>query len=199
MKSLRYLLTALSLACCLMTVSLQAQPEDKTATDEKSQPVELKLGDGVLNLMVPGDWTKEQPRTNIVEAEFSLKAVEGDDENGRLTMMASGGGAEANIERWKGQFTQPDGAKAEDAAKVEEKTIDDMKVHVVDISGNFMDAPRGPFGPKVERKGYRMLAAIVETGKGDYFLKLYGPKKTIDANADQFGEMIKSLKGAKKE
>ncbi len=42
---------------------------------------------------------------------------------------------------------------------------------------------RGPVAPAVERPNYRMLAAIIETGgAGNYFLKFYGPEKTVAAN-----------------
>jgi hypothetical protein len=40
-----------------------------------------------------------------------------------------------------------------------------------------------------------MLAAIVETeDNGNYFVKFYGPKATVDKNADAFHSMIESLK-----
>ena len=40
-----------------------------------------------------------------------------------------------------------------------------------------------------------MLGAIIQTkDKGNYFLKLYGPKATIDENEKGFQEMVKSLK-----
>jgi hypothetical protein len=39
-----------------------------------------------------------------------------------------------------------------------------------------------------------MLAAIIETGgAGNYFLKFYGPEKTVAANEKAFLEMVKGL------
>ena len=53
----------------------------------------------------------------------------------------------------------------------------------------------GPFGPKTERENYRMLGAIIETANdGRYFVKLYGPRKTIDKQAAQFKKMIQGVK-----
>ena len=172
----------------------EGDSEKDKAEGEKEKSVELKLGDGILTMQVPESWKKKKPRNNIVESEYEVTAVEGDEINGRLTMMASGGGIEANIARWKSQFKSKDG---EGNSKVEKKEIDGMEVHVVDLKGNFMDAPRGPFGPKVERENYRMLGAIVKTEKADYFLKLYGPEKTIDANAKRFAAVVESLKTKK--
>jgi hypothetical protein len=40
-----------------------------------------------------------------------------------------------------------------------------------------------------------MLGAIIQTKEaGNYFLKLYGPKPTIDQAEKGFQEMVKSLK-----
>jgi hypothetical protein len=55
----------------------------------------------------------------------------------------------------------------------------------------------GPFagGKTIMRENYRMLGAIIQTkDKGNYFLKLYGPKATIDENEKGFQELVKSLK-----
>ena len=48
------------------------------------------------------------------------------------------------------------------------------------------------------RPDYRMLAAIVETEAGNYFIKLYGPAKTLGAQADAFRAMVESLKEDRK-
>ena len=68
---------------------------------------------------------------------------------------------------------------------------------MVDLSGTYKDSPGGPFagGKPVMRDNYRMLGAIIQTkDKGNYFLKLYGPKATIDENAKGFQNMVKSIK-----
>jgi hypothetical protein len=129
----------------------------------------------------------------IIEAEFAIPAVEGDKNDGRLTIMAAGGSVEANIDRWIGQFSQPDGKSTKDQTKSEKITVDGQEVHLVDISGTYKDQ-RGPLAPAQTFENYRMLAAIVSTkDAGRYFLKLYGPKKTIAANEEAFRKMVESL------
>ena len=144
-------------------------------------------------MTVPGEWSQVKPANNIIEAEFQIAAVEGDDESGRLTMMSASGGAKANIERWYGQFKQADGSSTKDAAKVSEMDVNDLKVHVVDISGDYSP----PFGAKGKSENYRMLAAIIEVGKGEIYLKLIGPQKTIGENDKKFKEMVESVKAGK--
>jgi hypothetical protein len=143
-------------------------------------------------LMAPEGWVAKQPRTKIVEHEFAVPAVKGDELDGRVTVMGAAGTIDANIERWHKQFTQPDGSETKDKAKVEKKKIAGQEVIVVDISGTYMDAP-GPQAPGVPRKDYRMLAAIVQTKNGNAFIKFYGPQKTVTENAAGFNKMLDSL------
>ena len=42
-----------------------------------------------------------------------------------------------------------------------------------------------------------MLGAICQTKAGNYFLKLYGPKKTIAASEKDFRALVESLEVAK--
>ena len=150
------------------------------AKDQKVEPLAIKVAGGNLAFQATGKWKKVPPRSRMLEAELKIPKIEDDPQDGRLTIMGAGGTIDANIVRWQGQFTQPDGADTSDKTKVEKKTIADQTVHMVDISGTFMDSPGGPFSgqPKVERKNYRMLAAIIETASnGNYFVKFYGPKE----------------------
>jgi hypothetical protein len=146
-----------------------------------------------LTLTAPEGWEKKQPASTIIAYEFHAPAAKDDKQNGRLTIMKAGGSVEANIDRWYAQFSQPDGSKTKDRAKVEKETIAGKTVHVADISGTYKDQ-RGPMAPAVERENYRMLGAIIETDGGNFFVKLYGPAKTIAEHEKTFRAMLESLK-----
>lgn len=147
---------------------------------------------------VPAEWKKIQPKSNIVEYEFSAPAdaLEGD-EKARITIMGAGGSVDANIERWYGQFEQPDGKSTKDKAKTEKFTVDGLTVHWVDVTGSFKDTMGGgPFsGAKaVLRPDYRMLAAIiVSKQQGQYFIKLTGHQDVVDKLAEGFKKSLKDL------
>jgi hypothetical protein len=163
------------------------------ATAAAQDAAKMDLADGKLQLTAPEGWVRKQPATRIVEHEFSIPATEGDAADGRLTVMGAGGGVQANIDRWYGQFTQADGGNTRERAKVKQLKAGGKDVHLVDISGTFRDQ-RGPMSPVVERPKYRMLAAVIETGgQGDYFIKFYGPEKTVAANEKAFVKMIEGL------
>ena len=152
----------------------------------------FNIGDKFV-LVAPGNWEAKEPRSRIVEYEFETPKAEGDEFPGRVTVMGAGGGVEANIDRWKGQFKSDEG---DVKADVKELKVADQAVHVVNIKGVYLDKP-GPFvpGPGTERPNYRMLGAIITTKEaGQYFVKLYGPEKTIAAAEPGFMKMVEGLK-----
>lgn len=162
------------------------------------------IADGAISLEAPAGWQRVQPKTGIVETEFSIpsegKAADGAPlAAGRMTVMGAGGSVEANIERWYGQFTQPDGGSTKDASTTKKMKVAGRDVTLVDIAGTYQDSPGGPFagGKTIQRPAYRMLAAIVEGPDGSYFLKFYGPASTVEQQADGFRRMIEGMVPAK--
>ncbi len=185
---------ALVIVCSGLLIAGIASAQD-TATEEQ-ETTEVKLAGGSMIMQAPASWKVVEPKFSMIEAEFSIPKVEEDEaeSDGRLTIMAAGGSIDANIDRWMGQFSQPDGSSSSDEATVEETEIAGMTVHIVDVSGTFADRPR-PAAPPTLRDDYRMLAAIIETGgDGNYFIKFYGGKPTVDANMEMFHRFLLSLK-----
>ena len=153
------------------------------------------IAEGAFTLEAPAGWERVEPKSGMIETEFSIPAVKGDGP-GRMTVMGAGGSIEANIERWYGQFTQPDGSATKDKAATKKLKVAGCDVTMVDIPGTYRDMPGGPFagGKAIERPGYRMLAAIIEVpGRGNYFLKFYGPADTVAGSADGFRKMVEGL------
>lgn len=183
-----------SLSAIVASAILCSLPAMSQAAEEESHKIEL--AEGKMRLTAPETWQREQPKTRIVDHEFSIPKAEGDEADGRMTVMGAGGSVEQNIDRWIGQFRQPDGSETREHTKTETVKVGDHEVILVDISGTYSDMPGGPFagGRPVLREDYRMLAAIVRgEGLGQYFFKFYGPKKTVEANAEAFRKMVESL------
>ena len=192
-KSLRSLFTIVFLVS--VSVSSTFGQEDKAKTDKKEETTKVSIGQGVITMHATKKWEVIKPKVRFIEAEFAIKKSKGDENNGRLTMMGAGGSIKQNIDRWIGQFKSESGGSVADTAKVSKKEFDGHTVHYVDITGTYNDS-RGPQAPAVQRKDYRMLAAIIETDQGNYFVKFYGPKKTVADNEKHFEKMMKSLKVA---
>jgi hypothetical protein len=155
----------------------------------------FSIAGGSLLLEAPAGWKRVQPKSGIVETEFSIPSA-GDLPPGRMTVMGAGGSVQANVDRWYGQFSQPDGSATKDKATTKTLKLAGSTVTLVDVSGTYKDMPGGPFagGKTIERPDYRMLAAIVETADaGSHFLKFYGPAATVAKDADGFRKMVEGL------
>jgi hypothetical protein len=143
---------------------------------------------GAIALTAPEGWTRKQPQSSFLAAEFSLPRAPGDDADGRLTLSLAGGSAEANIERWKGQFTSP-----LEQSKQEQIDCGGLQVTLVDMAGEYSDQ-RGPVAPAVKRAGYRLIGAIIPVGDQLHFVKAVGPQKTMEAHAEKVREFVRSVK-----
>ncbi len=138
--------------------------------------------DETLTLQIPADWEKVKPDNNLRLGQFKLPAADGDTEITELAVFPPfGGTVNDNLTRWEGQFT---GAEK----KSTKGTTDDGKAYyLLDMTGTYKK-PDGPpiLRKTVDKEGYQMLAVIIETKQGNYFLKLTGPKKSVAAQADAF-------------
>jgi hypothetical protein len=182
---------------CLTLAAVLAFAGSVSARAEEEKPTKFTIGDGKIALTAPASWKKVMPRSNIVEAEFSVPPVEGDETAGRLTAMGAGGDVEANIARWAGQFAGPAGGAVK--PQIDKLTVDGNEVQIVSLVGTYKDSPAGPFagGKTINRENYQMLGAICQTKAGNYFLKLYGPKRTIAASEKDFRSLVESLQVSK--
>lgn len=98
-----------------------------------------------------------------------------------------GGGTQANIDRWIGQF------EGTPESKTEEVDVGDRKMTLLTAKGTYMESAGGPFsGNKTAKPNYTMLAAILPSDKGAVFLKLTGPDASVAAMQEAFVELAKS-------
>lgn len=89
----------------------------------------------------PKGWKKERPKSSMRKAQLSAPGKDGK-QDAEVTFFyfgpSSGGGVQANVSRWFGQFQDRKNEKAE------EKTVNGVKVTYVTADGTFMSGP--PFG-----------------------------------------------------
>ena len=98
-----------------------------------------------------------------------------------------GGGTQANIDRWIGQF------EGTPESSTEEVDVGDRKMTLLTAKGTYMESAGGPFsGNKTAKPNYTMLAAILPSDKGAVFLKLTGPDASVEAMKEAFIEFSKS-------
>ncbi len=115
------------------------------------------------------------------KAQYKLPHVEGETEDAELAVFyfqGGGGGVQANIDRWVGQFTKPDGSPVTNEAKITHKQSHGVPLTIVDVSGVYNNS-MGPNSPAPSKQSYRLLGAVAEAGNGPWFFKLTGPAKTV--------------------
>jgi len=103
-----------------------------------------------------------------------------------------GGGTQANIDRWLGQFQE---AREKLNPKIETATAAGRKVTYVQAEGTYMSGMPG--GAKTPQPGTVLLGAIIESDKGNVFIRMTGPAKlALSAKAD-FRKMVESASPAR--
>ncbi|MBZ0117450.1 MAG: hypothetical protein K8H88_10670 [Sandaracinaceae bacterium] len=89
-----------------------------------------------------------------------------------------GGSVRENIDRWIGQFTQPDGRNSQEVARIEERRVNDLAVTTIDVRGTFVGR-MGMGPPQPPQASWRLLGAVVEGPEGLVFFKLTGPDADV--------------------
>jgi hypothetical protein len=150
---------------------------------------------GGLSWTAPADWRAGGERP-MRAATYSIPAAKGDAEPAELAVFFfganSGGGVEANVQRWIEQFQKADGTSAAKDAKVRKEKIAGLPATTLDLKGTYMGGSM--MGPSTPKPGYRLLGAIVEGPGGNVFFKLTGPDRTVTAAEKPFRKLLDGLK-----
>jgi hypothetical protein len=189
----------LVLICCLAACngnSSATGPDGDGSGDDKGKVVEL----GGLKSTTPADWKEEKPSGSLRLLQFRVPHAENDPSDAELVVFYFGKGGsgtvEANIKRWKDKFVAPKGKTIDDVTKVDKFKVSGHDVVLVDISGTYLFQPPGKGSDlkKEARPDHRMLAVMLETGEGPYFITLIGPERTIERHQKGFVDWVKNFK-----
>jgi|TARA_B100000959_G_C14794453_1_gene546992 hypothetical protein len=166
--------------------SVSAQPASVVASSR------IRIGE--LTVTVDEGWIQEAPSSSMRLTQFRLPASEPGIDDAELAVFSSiGGSVQDNLSRWFNQFSQPDGSDSQEKARVQEFSVNEMSTTIADLTGTFTGGGM-PMSQPVEKKDYRLLAAIVVGASDVYYFKLVGPDKTVERWATSFGEFIGDLR-----
>lgn len=160
----------------------------RLVAEEKPATEKTKVGD--ITLQVPKDWKQQEPSNRLRLAQFSIPAITGDKDPGELVVsffQGDGGGVDANLKRWNDQFTGEN-----KKIKLSQGESEQGTYYFSDVSGTYLK-PIGPpiAGKKEPTPDYRSLGIILQVKeKGNYFLRLTGPDRTIAAAAEKLRQSI---------
>jgi hypothetical protein len=126
-------------------------------------------------------------------ATYDVPAAPGDAEGGECAVFffgaGQGGGVQANIDRWLGQFQEKPAA----APVGKKQAFGGIVVTTIEHGGTYLAG--GPMQTnKTPKSGYQLVGSIAEAPEGNVFFKLTGPAKTVKAARASFEKMLASLK-----
>jgi hypothetical protein len=160
--------------------------------------VALQAGQG-LTFTAPPAWKAVATTSSMRVAQFVLPRAAGDAADGELIVYyfgGSGGSVDANVERWVGQMQQPDGRPSKAVARRATRTINGLAVTLVDVAGTYVAEVAPGSAARHNSPNFRLRAAVVETARGPYFIKLTGPAKTIAVHDAAFEQFLSSVKAS---
>lgn len=147
-----------------------------------------------LHWMDPPEWVRETPSSGLRQAQYRLPGQGGEAECVVFYFgPGQGGDAQANAERWAGQFAPREGGAPTHQAVTRKVTINGLAVLLVEASGAYVGGMAG--GPPGQALAdFMLLGAIVEGPDANWFFKATGPKATLERHRVGFERMIRSVR-----
>jgi hypothetical protein len=138
----------------------------------------------------PASWEWVETTSQMRKAQ--LKVNDADKKNSAEVVFfhfgpSNGGGVQANVDRWFGQF---EGPREKLGAKTEETKIGKHKVTFVRAEGTYLSGMPG--GARTPQPGSALRGAIIESEEGDVFVKMTGPAALVKSSEKDFRAMIES-------
>ena len=138
----------------------------------------------------PASWEWVESASPMRKAQLKVSAA--DKKNAAEVIFfhfgpSNGGGVQANVERWFGQFQEP---REKIGAKSAAETIGKRKVTFVRAEGTFLSGMPG--GARTAQPGSALLGAIIQSDEGDVFVKMTGPAALVKSSEADFRKMIES-------
>jgi hypothetical protein len=145
---------------------------------------------GGLKFKRPAEWAWVPVQSSMRKAQLAVPGL-GASKGGEITFFhfgpSGGGDLESNIQRWLRQFQSTPGVE-----KVESKTLGGRKTTLVTTEGTFSAGMPGQ--PASPMENYALLGAIVEDPAGNVFVKMTGPRDTVQAAKSKFLEFLEAAK-----
>ncbi len=149
-----------------------------------------------MSWSIPSDWTVG-PEMPMRAGTYFAKPADGDSEPAecRVNFFGSGQGGEVdeNIYRWSSQMEVESQEGKSPTPLVERTEVAGLPVAVVELSGVYLSKTRPMAKDFTRKSGFKMFAAIATAPEGTVFFKMTGPVKTMEANRENFRQMLGSI------
>lgn len=184
MKYIYILVAVVGLISCKSEDNSNKNKIGQQANSERDE--RLVLGD--IGLNIPSGWHSEVPENKMRVAQLSY--VKSPSYKLAVFYFGEQDMVDANIERWKNQFTK---LESEESIALDVEGIVTLK-----LQGTYKKKPYPMSQDFVEAPDYAMLAAIVPTSEGPYYLKISAHKEFILEIEQDFLGLLNSYEKLKK-
>ncbi len=160
--------------------------------DARAQATSVSLLD--YRAAVPAGWTSAAPSSSSRLAQFVITGADSVDRAEVVVYFfgqAQGGNVDANLARWRGQFSTPDGSPVPE--KVTRDSSGAFPITIAEYRGTYRRGI-GAGSADSARAGQALVAAIAETPRGTLFIQLFGPAARVTAERETFVRFVKGLK-----
>ncbi len=147
--------------------------------------------------VVPAGWTSREPSSSMRLAEFTTSASAGAGAPGAEIVVyyfgaGQGGPVDANLARWKSQFSNPSGGAVYE--KITKDPSGAYPLTIAEYRGSYARGTGMGSAPDKALPDHVLLAAVAETEQGTMFFQLYGPASAVEAQRATYLAFVRSLK-----
>lgn len=157
---------------------------------ELAQPQSVALLD--YHATVPTAWTFRKPSSTMRLAEYVAGAPGGAEIVVYYFGASQGGTVDANLERWKSQFSNPKGGAVEEVIKHEKPGA--FPLTIAEYHGTYARGVGMGSAPEQARPNHILIAVVAETPKGTLFFQMFGPTEAVNAQRAAYLDFVHSLK-----
>lgn len=166
------------------TTPMPPGPATPPPADQGAKPAS-----GELTWDTPASFKKVANPSAMRKATFEAPKVGSDAEAPTMSVIVAGGGVDANIDRWVGQFDE----SAKETLQKDKKTVGPYEVTIVQMKGTFSGGGGMMGAPSTPQTGWALLGAVVVVGQDLWFFKMTGPAASVDAARADFDKLVDSL------
>jgi len=182
-----------------MTISFRSAAAAAIAVSVASSALAQRLPTTVSLLdyktTVPSAWSPRTPSSTSRLAEYYVAA--GTDNAAVVEVVVyffgktQGGNVQANLTRWKGQFSTPDGSPVPETISRDSTGL--FPITFAEYRGTYRRGIGAGSADSV-RTGQTLIAAIAETPRGTMFIQMFGPSAQVATQRDEFMKFVRGLK-----
>ena len=145
---------------------------------------------GGIRFVKPATWPWITPTMRFRTLQYMVPGRDAAPAADLIFSVFPSGGAgpvEPNLERWARQFK---GAEGQEPRK-DQRTLEvnGMTIHFIELEGSYAG-----MGAAAPREGWSQLGMIIKSPVSDVFVRLLGPTDTVLSHADDFEDMMMSVR-----